>query len=306
MNSSPSSQLTNNLINLPDIFSNFLGGVLQWAVVGILGLVYLQSKKKLIPLFYKYLGARVAYFIQTIINYIIDPKLRLAIISILLVIVNAKGGGILTSIGIFLLSLSMLWKPSIKVSFDPLPRFSDDFSSKKHTEKSWIAKTHKLKIEKDFGKPAPDLGLRYIGTEATNTFLYLKDIEAEEGVIECDVYLEKGAVFNLVFLADIKQHNWYMARLDARQGASDGLLIKDEGPGNNWRPLTMSGTISRERDWMRIRVEFNQQKASFYKNNELLIEKENLIEKEKLGSFGKKIGLFNELVDVHVDNFAIT
>lgn len=292
---------TSSLINLTDIISNFIGSMLHWIVVGLITLAYLQSRKKLLPFIYKFFGQRIADFLQKATNFIIDPRLRVIIIALLLVVIHITQPSFGLSVGIFLLSLSLLWKPKIKTSFDPLPTFSDDFSSKKHTEKSWLSKTHKLEIEDNFGKPAPDLGLKYIGTEATNTFLYLKDIEAKKGVIECDVYLEPGAVFNLVFFANVSKHNWYMARLDTRERNSDGFLIKDKGPGNNWRELAMSGTRSKVKEWIRVRLEYSELKASLYINNELLVE--TVI--EITTAFGKKIGLFNELADVHIDNFAL-
>lgn len=291
----------NNLINLTDIISNFIGSMLQWIVAGVITLAYLQSRKKLFPIIYKFFGQRIAEYFQKAINFIVDPRLRMVIIASLLTYLHFNHPSIGLSTAIFLLSLSLLWKPKTKISFDPLPTFSDDFSNKKHTEKNWLAKTHKLEIENNFGKPAPDLGLRFISTEATNTFLYLKDIEIEEGTVECDVYLEPGAVFNLVFLANISKHNWYMARLDTRERNSDGLLIKDKGPGNNWREHAMSGTRRKAKEWTRVRLEFGERKARLYANNEMLVEAKI----ETTSAFGKKIGLFNELADAHIDNFAL-
>lgn len=283
----------NSVFNPPDIISNFLGSLLYWLVIGLISVIVAQYKKKLAPFIYKYLGSKIAQIVQKLFDFISDPMLRVLIIAILLTI-NTVKPTVLTSVLIFLLSVSLLLKQKTKISFDPLPEFSDDFSDKNKSESVWLVKTNKFEVEDQFGKPAPDLGLKYI-SGGTNTFLYLKKLESDSGVIECDVYLELRAVFNIVFLGDVKTDKYYMARLDSRQGNSDGFLINESGQG--WRPCSMSGTTSGEKDWIRVRLEFSPQKTSLYKNNELIVEIQNL------NVLGKEIGMFNEVADVHVDNF---
>lgn len=89
-----------------------------------------------------------------------------------------------------------------------------------------------------------------------------------------------------------------MARYESRDQNSDGILIKDQGPGNNWGEHSMSGTRTTPREWHRARVEFDKEKITMYRDGILIAEiKQPII-------FGDRIGIFNECADVHIDNFS--
>lgn len=284
-----------------EVIENALGNLIFYFAVLILLFAYGQSRSKLLPFLYKRFGIKVARFFRILIFFLTSVNLRLGFIFFMLFIINFtidRTNKALLSLFVFLLSLSILWKPKRKLFFDPASIFSDGFDNK--LDDSWDVKTGAPFIDTTFGKPSPDLELKRFSQQATNSFVVLKNHDIREGIIECDFNLEKGAIFNIVFLADISNNNWYMARFESRSGYSDGLLIKDSGPGNNWREFIMSGTNTEARKWFRARVEFSSKTIRMFKDNELIVQFYN-----PQMIFGGKVGLFNECNDVHVDNFTI-
>ncbi len=273
-----------------------LGNIVSAIILGIFGLLFLDEKRVLAPWIYKFFNKKVARAILFTLRLLYHPYFRVFIILGLLFFINYRNVNaidILSSFLISLLFLSFLLKSGDKLKFTAATQISDSFKNLTN----WETKTGQPVIEPDFGKPAPDLGLRTFAGEATNSFVIIKDTEAERGVIECDIYLEENAVLNIVFFCNQDNDNWYMARFDSRATDSDGFLIKDEG---HWRFFKMSGTQTKTKDWVRARIEFNSTKVSMYKDGILLIEISNP------NIFGKKIGIFNEVANVHIDNFSFT
>lgn len=283
-------------IDYTEIVNNTVANILSAIIIGILGLVVFDRERKLRPWLYRLFGGTFTRFLYKLLDVIINPWLRVLIIFILLIIINLRDGDFVLSVILFLTTLSLLWRAKYDVSFLPASKKSDSFEKLDN----WITKTGNPIIENDFGKPAPDLVLKHISGQATNSFVILKNTEQERGIIECDFYLEDGAIFNIVFFCDDQRHNWYMARYDSRIYFSDGLLVKDQGPGANWRVFKMSGTQTDIKRWHRAKVEYDSTRIAIYKDGVLLVEYNN----PKI--FGKKIGIFNELNDVHVDNFILT
>lgn len=284
------------LINIREILNNALADILSAIILGILGLVFLDKKRVLAPWVYKYFsvfGKRVVKYINNLFKILVHPWFRAFLFLVLLGLINYKRGDVFLSILVALILFSFLQKPKI-TDLLPASKLSDGFDDMRN----WGVKTGNPEIEINFGKPAPDLKLNLSANQATNSFVILKRINADQGIIECDFYLEENAVFNIVFFSDIKNDNWYMARYDSRSIYSDGFLIKKDGPGVNWQEFRMSGTQTSIKKWHRARVEFNSTRVSMYKDGVLVVEFENPI------IFGKKIGLFNEVNNVHIDNFS--
>jgi len=278
------------------ITNGAMANILAFIVWGILGLVFLDKKSVLRPWIYKYFGKFGQTFVKCInflIKLLTHPFFRILLSLILLILINYKGGDIFLSVVIFLILLSFLWEPK-RITLLPASKISDGFNDLEN----WDTKTGNPQIETDFGKPVPSLELKVIPGQATNSFIVLKDIEAERGIIECDFYLEPNSIVNIVFFADLENDNWYMARYDSRNNYSDGFLVKESGPGVNWKDFKMSGTQTKAKEWHRARVEFSSEIVAMYRDGELLVEFRN----PKI--FGKKIGLFNEVNHAYIDNFS--
>jgi hypothetical protein len=232
-----------------------------------------------------------------VLRIVTHPLTRVGLIVCLMFAVlaiekpSALATTLLLALGIFAI-YPIRWKPKVR------KQLKDEFNK---NLSNWETITGSPTIESDFGKPCPALGLGYSSSvEATNAFLVLKDFEITSGTIECDIYLEPNALVNIVFLADIVGSNFYMARYDSRgHGSTDGLLLKDQGPGANWRGFRMTKDVSNSKEWIHAKVEFSPKGIKMYKNNSLLIQTVDPI------IFGGRIGIFNEVADAHVDNFSV-
>jgi hypothetical protein len=162
---------------------------------------------------------------------------------------------------------------------------------------AWEIVTGSPNINEQFGNPAPCLDLHLESGLKTNCFLCLLPIDTpQKGIIECDVYLEPGSLFNIVFRADPKSEKWYMARLETRNGVQDGFL-KDNGLG--WFEYKMSNGNTSPKIWHQMKIEIDGPRAKLYRDGKLLAEMED-------SDFQSgKIGVFNEVGNVYVDNFSV-
>lgn len=282
-------------LSRPGILEGLVSEFLWWLVFGVVSTAYLSATNRLYPILYKYIGNRVVNIIRFVINTITRPAFRIVLLLLLLVLININQNDLLLSIATFFVAVSFFWRPKIQLAFDPIPTFTDDFQKKRNLI-NWETKTGSPNIEDNFGKPAPDLRLNTEPGKATNSFVILEKHRTMRGSIECDVYLDSNAVFNLVVLCDKENNKWYMARLESRTAFSDGILIKDKGP---WREFSMSGTRTKPKKWHRLRVEFNTKKITMFRNGTLIAELKNP------DPFGDTIGMFNECSDVHIDNFSL-
>lgn len=277
-----------------EIFNQALANIISAIIIFILGLLVLDDKRVLRPWLYRIFGKRFSSYVNYLLLAIFHPLLRVMLVIVLLAFINIKKGDYILSVLVGLILLTFLIRPRREKGFLPVAEYQDRFD----TLDNWETKTGSPSIEKDFGKPAPDLGLSYITGQATNSLIFHKKIEKERGIIECDFYLEDGAILNILFFADKERDKWYMARYDSRNNFSDGFLIKSQGPGVNWVDFKMSGTQTKIKEWHRARIEFSSTKVAMYKDGNLMVEFNNP------QIFGKKIGFFNELNHIHVDNFS--
>jgi hypothetical protein len=118
--------------------------------------------------------------------------------------------------------------------------------------------------------------------------------EFMNGEIECEVYLEEGALFNVMLRGDIS-NDFYMARLDTRPTNWDCFLIRPVGQG--WRECNARSTLkyhSPHKQWLKMRVVADGKKLSLYRDNELV----DGINNAKVTS--GTIGLFAEVSNVYV------
>ena len=288
-----------NPIELKNIINGALANISAAVVLFILGLLFLDNKKVLAPWIYKYFSRFGKIVVNCLIflkKIIADPILRIILAGIFLIIINYNGGDLFFSFFVLLILWSFLWKSKRESNFLPSPKISDGFD--RLDLERWEIKTGNPIIEDNFGKPAPGLGLTVFPEKRTDSFIILKEKDVEQGVVECDFYLEDNAIFNIVFFADDGKDAWYMARYDSRGHYSDGFLIKN--PEKSWEEFKMSGTKTTIKKWHRARVEFNSTKVSMYSDDILIMEFNNP------NIFGRKIGMFNEVNFVHVDNFLLT
>jgi len=286
-------------INWNDIVNQTIAQIIAAVAIFILSLFVLDQKKIIRPWVYKYFNNSLKWFFFSILK-LIDIFSSLPariIIAILLVILISIYHNIYYSVILTILILSFFMREKKHQTFLPASDFSDKFENLV----LWNVIRGAPIIEHDFGKPVPDLNLKFIGDNPTNSLIFHKKIEATQGTIECDFYLEPHSVFNIVFFADKEKEKWFMARFDCRPGESDGFLIKGEGVGQqNWNYYKMSGTTTSVHEWHRARIVIKDKKILLYKNDNLLVE----LKDEQ--SFGKHVGMFNEVNDVHVDNFTFT
>lgn len=292
---------TENPSGLENIINGTISNVLATLVIFVLSLVFLDRKRIWAPWIYKNFskhGRVVINCLIFLVKILIDPVFRVILAGafLSLMILDYKSINAIYAIFIFLILLSFLRKPIKKNFFISSPKISDGFE--KLNFDIWEIKTGSPIIEVNSGRPAPDLGLSVFPEGRTNSFIFLKNEKIEEGVIECDFYLEENALLNIVIFADMDQDAWYMARFDSRPKYSDGFIIKKHG--ENWKDFRMSGTKTRPKEWHRARVEFNSTRVSMYIGNNLIVDFENPT------IFGDKVGIFNEVNFVHVDNFLLT
>lgn len=153
-----------------------------------------------------------------------------------------------------------------------------------------------------FGKPAPNLDLSVIKGVNTNCFLELLPVETPSvGSIECDVYLEPGSLLNVVFNADFSSGKYYMARLDTRGGSNkdNDAILKKPDKSSSWQFVERSKEVSSAREWHRMKIKFNRGSVELFKDQKQIVRVDSVEE------YGKKIGIFNEVGEVHVDNFSV-
>lgn len=283
-----------DLFDYKIIINEALADILAAIIIFILTLVFLDRKRVLAPWLYKFFGVTFTKYLYLAIKLLVHPLLRILLAFVFLIFINYRGGDLLLSSFVLFILLSFLRKQKYEDRFLPVGKISDDFQ----TLDNWEVKTGEPEKETNFGNPAPTLRLKKVSGQRTNSFVILKNILTEEGIIECDFYLEQDALLNIVFFCDKAKDNWYMARFDSRGNYSDGFLIKNQGLGVNWRNFRMSGTQTSAKKWWRARVEFDSTRVAVFRDGELLVEFNNP------QILGGSIGLFNEVNHVYIDNFS--
>lgn len=241
--------------------------------------------------------------LRSILAKITKPygRLIIFILSLVYLYLNAPIKEISLVIN-FLVFISFFDKKNVIYKLtSTLNSFHDNFSNKNNQldKTKWFVKTGTPKIYFEMGHPKLNLTMAN-PPETTNSFLLVKDKYIQRGIVECDLYLSPDSVFNIVFFCNEKSHKWHMARYEGRQTESDAFLIKDEGPGANWRFNKILGTRANPGQWNRIRVEFTTEKAKMFRNGDLLGEITNL------PAFGNQVGFFNECGEVLIGDFSIS
>jgi hypothetical protein len=115
-----------------------------------------------------------------------------------------------------------------------------------------------------------------------------------EGTIECEVFLEYGALFDLVVRGDVSDDEFYMARLDSRMEFWDCILAKTKG--KTWRECN-KGQLSHQtpfREWVTMRVDSCGGRISLYRDDERV----DRIEHTALSD--GNVAMFAECGQVHV------
>lgn len=276
-------------------FANAIGTILATLITGALGYFLFNPLRQWI---YKN-NPLLARFLLRILDFIFQPVLWIIAFFVFQTMILLNIYRLLSIIvtSIILLRFYFSSKSEIKTYPSKSSQFSDEFHKEEDIKKNWEIITGSPSLDEGKGNPKPSLYLKKVDpAQATNTFLILKKIEAVRGEIECDFFLEEGALLNIVFMCDKINHNWHMARYDSRGGTTDGLLIKDAGKGNNWRFNNMSMARTNSVSWYRAKVEFSSERARMFRNGELIAEITNP------QIFGKYIGIFNECANVNVDN----
>ncbi len=276
--------------------ANFIGSTLSWLVIGILSTILIKPLRKWI---YRQ-SPKFAHLLLPVIDFLTSPAFLLVIFFVFQVLILFD---IYTYVAI--IATSSVFLMTIKgdiFNLRAIPslssQFSDEFHKMSDINSNWITFTGSPTLDTDKGNPRPSLKLNFIDPpESTNTFLISRKIKSKRGMIECDVFLNQGAVLNVVFLCDKLNHNWHMARYDSRDRNTDGFVIKDMGKGANWRLNSMSTKRTNSGTWYKIKVEFSSERARMFRDGELIEE----ITNPQL--FGEHIGLFNECAEVSIDNF---
>lgn len=276
--------------------ANTVGTILATFITGSLGFFLFDPLRQWI---YKN-NPKLARVLLKIYDFLLQPVLWVMAFAVFqtLILLNIYRLVSVAVSSVILIRFYLSSRFEIKTYPSKSSQFSDGFHNLQDIKDNWLTITGKPKLDEGRGNPRPSLHLTKTDPpQATNTFLILKKITAESGEIECDYFLERGALLNVVFMCDKENHNWHMARFDSRGGTTDGFLIKDNGKGNNWRFNNMSASRSNAGSWYRAKIEFNSERARVFRNGELVSE---IINPQ---IFGKHIGLFNECANVSVDNF---
>lgn len=130
-----------------------------------------------------------------------------------------------------------------------------------------------------------------------NSFVIAKGIEAVNAKVECDAFLENGAVLNIAFRINNDASEFYMARVDSRSNGSNGILISKLS--TNWGYIEQTNTYVPTNQWVHIELSFQDSNIELKINNETISKEDSTI--FTAGS----IGLFNEVERVFINNFTI-
>lgn len=140
-------------------------------------------------------------------------------------------------------------------------------------------------------------GLKFTPQQDLAEVLILGRIPSfSDGVIECEIYLEKRAVFNIIFRGDVTKGQFYMARLDARSNWRDCIVFskgKTDWQIYNWREHRLR-FHSPERRWVTMRVVANKNRVHLFRDGQLV----DTCDETKLLS--GRIGMFAEVANAYV------
>jgi len=134
-----------------------------------------------------------------------------------------------------------------------------------------------------------------------NTFVIAEGVLVKDGKIKCDVWLERGAIFNLVFRSDNGVRSYYMARVDSRSSGGrvgNGVLVAANQTSWDYIGGGRGANVLNDR-WCSVEVVFTD------KNIILRVDGEELpVISESIIRSGR-VGMFNEGQRVFVNNFKV-
>jgi hypothetical protein len=177
--------------------------------------------------------------------------------------------------------------------------FEDDFQ---HGLGAWTIRNGQL--------PETDRrGLRLTNFDNDlSKMVILKGYLFADGVIECEVNLEQGALFDVIFWANLggnppESDEFYLARFDTRANkpeARDGILFKAAGKGQWWKfchEHTKHNSPSGQ--WLTMRIEASGSHIALFCGEQLIDQIADAVQVD--GS----IALLAEIQDVHVRRIRI-
>lgn len=276
-------------IDLNNVVTQVVAILLATALLSILG--YLISQK--FRDFPKNLPSQMAWLIKWLVKqwrYVV-----LLFLTILLEIAIYKlyvdWRIIVFSIAHFALIAFAVWFLTFKRT-PPKALFTYDFRSALDV---WTVTTN------DWSPRTGGRGLELVPYDNLSKILVLDELpQFVDGVIECEVYLESGAIFDVMLRGDLNIKEFYMARLDTRQRRNDCILFKPRE--RRWAECNDRETLkyhSPPRRWLKMRIVADKHTISLYRNGQKVDEINNAI--TTIG----KIGLFAELANVYVKKISI-
>lgn len=143
----------------------------------------------------------------------------------------------------------------------------------------------------------PSLLLEENPVDRRDTFITANNINIKNFKIICDIYLERGAVCNLVFRANNGFTDFYMARIDARDAGSSGILLAKNS--RDWTYIMQPNSFVLNDRWYHVELTVNESHIVLKINDELIEMQDS-----RILSAGS-VGIFNELKRVFVNNFII-
>jgi hypothetical protein len=172
--------------------------------------------------------------------------------------------------------------------------FEDDFSLGLG---AWNIVSGCPSIDLSFGKPAPSLNLRFVGSQSTHSFACARDVTGiADGEIECDLYIPTGSVAGIVFRGNVPAGSYYIAQLSADPDFHGGLF-KSSKRSTSWQRIGTRLKSSTGAGWRRIKVSFNGSQLMLFEDGEL-----SAYARDRAFKSGC-VGIFNRQGQVYVDNF---
>jgi len=177
-------------------------------------------------------------------------------------------------------------RPEMLPQRDVGGEFEDEFRSGLH---AWI-------IPSVWSPIVNERGLQLIPHDNRSKVLLLEKLpQFVNGVIECEVYLEPNALFDVILRGSLADGEFYMARLDARPTMWDCILFTPKGKG--WRECNKDkGTLihhSPHGQWLKMRIVADGHRISLYRDAQLVDQVDDA--KIMIG----RVGLFAEVANVY-------
>lgn len=231
--------------------------------------------------------------INTLLNYKFSLG-TLIIIIILIYLIPRLGKVIALRISLIIQKGAKEIRPSSPTQHNNTKQasFEDNFN---HDLAKWdiVCGDPQISYIRGFPKP-PSLLLEEKPIDKRNSFILARNEEDKNGIISCDIYLERDAVVNIAFRVNNSASDFYMARIDSRAGGSNGILL---AKNLNWGYIKQPNSYVLPDRWYHVELTFKDANIQLKINNELIEVKDTTY--SSIGS----IGIFNEVKRVFVNSF---